>query len=630
MIAVRPLDRGRIQNSAYRRAVFIQKRRVAFVPRGLRGPPASGNGIELTMKREYRWTVAASPDTDVTEKLAKEVNISEILATVLINRGITTYDKAREFFRPKLADLHDPFLMDGMEEAVARVASAVERHERVLFFGDYDVDGTNSAAMLFLFFKRIGLETMFHIPNRVTEGYGISAIGIDRGKEFGATLLVAVDCGITAGPQVEYARSKGIDVIICDHHEPSVEIPKAAAVLDPLKPGCPYPFKYLCGCGVGFKLMQAIARRRDQEEDIYEYVDLAAMATTADIVPLIGENRILTRIGLERINTNPRPGLRALIDSSGTQMGKITTGQIVFVLAPRINAVGRMGDASRAVELLTQEDAESAAILAQVFEEENRNRRRIDEDTFVKAQELVENLLDIDTDPAIVLHREEWHPGVIGIVASRLVEKYYRPTIMMTTIDGVARGSARSIVGFDIHQALKRVEDKLIQFGGHKYAAGLAVELDKVDEFRKAFNVAVDELMSNEVKTPELRIDCGIELKDLTPRFLRILKEFAPYGPGNMRPIFLARNVEVVGTPRIVGKDHLRFKVRQNGCVLDGIGFGLGSMIGEVRNNGRGLDLVFSVDEHEWLAPGSNPHSGGNEVFPQLKIKDLKQHKEDH
>jgi single-stranded-DNA-specific exonuclease len=500
----------------------------------------------------------------------------------------------------------------------------------VLVFGDYDVDGTNSAAMLFLFFKRIGLETMFHIPNRINEGYGISAIGIDRGKEFGATLIVAVDCGITAGPQVEYARSKGIDVIICDHHEPSEEIPKGVAVLDPLKPGCSYPFKYLCGCGVGFKLMQAIARRRNEEADIYEYVDLAAMATTADIVPLVGENRILTKIGLERINTNPRPGLRALIDSSGTQLGKITTGQIVFVLAPRINAVGRMGDASRAVELLTQEDPEVAAGLAQVFEEENRNRRRIDEDTFVKAQELVENFLDIDTDPAIVLHHEEWHPGVIGIVASRLVEKYYRPTIMMTTIDGVARGSARSIVGFDIHQALKRVEDKLIQFGGHKYAAGLAVELDRVDEFRKAFNVAVDELMSNEVKTPELRIDCGIELKDLTPRFLRILKEFAPYGPGNMRPIFLARNVEVVGTPRIVGKDHLRFKVRQNACVLDGIGFGLGSMIGEVRTNGRALDLVFSVDEHEWLAPGSNPHSGGNEVFPQLKIKDLKQHKEDH
>ena len=582
------------------------------------------------MKREYRWTMASPPETGLAASLAKEINISEILARVLINRGITTYDKAREFFRPRLTDLHDPFLMDGMEEAVSRVNLAIQNEERVLVFGDYDVDGTNSAAMLYLFFKKLGLETMYHIPNRITEGYGISALGIDRGNEFGATLLVAVDCGITAIQQVEYARSKGIDVIICDHHEPTEEIPKAAAVLDPLKPSCRYPFKYLCGCGVGFKLLQAVARRRNEEESVYEYVDLATMATTADIVPLVGENRILTKIGLERINAAPRPGLRALINSSGTQLGKITTGQIVFVLAPRINAVGRMGDASRAVELLTQEDDESAMKLALVFEEENRNRRRIDEDTFIKAQELVETLLDVDTDPAIVLHHEEWHPGVIGIVASRLVEKYYRPTIMMTTIDGVARGSARSIVGFDIHQALKRVEDKLIQFGGHKYAAGLAVELDRVDEFRKAFNVAVDELMSSDVKTPELRIDSEIALKELAPRFLRILKEFAPYGPGNMRPIFVARNVEVVGTPRIVGKDHLRFKVRQEGHVLDTIGFGLGSMMGEVRTNGRALDLVFSVDEHEWLAPGSNANSGGAEVFPQLKLKDLRQHREEN
>jgi single-stranded-DNA-specific exonuclease len=572
--------------------------------------------------------MAPPPDPLVEETLAKEINISPILARVLINRGISTYDKAREFFRPKLADLHDPFLMDGMEAAVARITLAMERKERVLVFGDYDVDGTNSAAMLYLYFRKIGLETMFHIPNRITEGYGISSTGIDRGKEFGATLLVAVDCGITAIQQVEYARSKGVDVIICDHHEPTTEIPKAAAVLDPLKPGCHYPFKYLCGCGVGFKLLQAIAQRRNDAESVYEYVDLATMATTADIVPLVGENRILTKIGLEQINASPRPGLRALINSSGTQSGKITTGQIVFVLAPRINAVGRMGDASRAVELLTEENPDTAVRLAEVFEEENRNRRRIDEDTFTKAQELVENFLDVETDPAIVLHHEEWHPGVIGIVASRLVEKYYRPTIMMTTIDGVARGSARSIVGFDIHKALKRVEDKLIQFGGHKYAAGLAVELDRVDEFRKAFNVAVDELMSSDVKTPELRIDSEISLKELAPRFLRILKEFAPYGPGNMRPIFLARNVEVVGTPRIVGKDHLRFKVRQEGNVLDTIGFGLGSLIGQVRTNGRSLDLVFSVDEHEWLAPGSSG-AGGPEVFPQLKLKDLRQHKEE-
>lgn len=598
-----------------------------IVDAGLVTRTVSSRRTSAFMKREYRWTIAAPQEQSAVESLAREINVSPTIARVLFHRKITTYDQAKKFFRPTLSDLHDPFLMDGMTLAADRVMQAVARGERVLIFGDYDVDGTNSAAMLYLYLKQLGLEAIFHIPDRIKEGYGISLLGIDRGKAFGATLLIAVDCGITAITQVEYAKSQGIDVIICDHHEPSEEIPRAYAVLDPLKANCPYPFKSLCGCGVGFKLIQAIARLRSEEESVYQYVDFATLATTADIVPLVGENRVLTKIGLERINASPRPGIRALIDSSGTHLGRITTGQIVFVLAPRINAVGRMGDATRAVQLLTAEDVQVAGQLAQVLEEENRNRRKIDEDTFLKAQELVESVLQVDSDPAIVLHHEQWHPGVIGIVASRLVEKYYRPTIMMTTVDGVAKGSARSIVGFDIHQALKRVEDKLIQFGGHKYAAGLAVELGRVDEFRKAFNLAVEELMSNEIRTPEIRIDAEITLSELTPRFLRILKEFAPYGPGNMRPIFIVRNVELVGAPRVVGKDHLRFKVRQNNDVIDSIGFGLGSMIDEVRRNGRGLDIVFSVDEHEWLAAGQS--SGTNDVFPQLKIKDIKKHTEE-
>ncbi len=577
------------------------------------------------MKREYRWTISRPPEASLIAQLAKEINVTETISKILIHRGITTYDKAKEFFRPELSHLHDPFLMNGMEEAVNRVVRAIDSRERILIFGDYDVDGTNSAAMLYLFFKqRLGLETIFHIPDRVKEGYGISATGIDRGKEFGASLLISVDCGITAVQQVEYARTQGIDVIICDHHEPAEEIPKAHAVLDPLQPKCSYPFKSLCGCGVGFKFIQAIAKRRGEEEIVFDYIDFVTLATTADIVPLVGENRVLTKIGLDQINKSPRPGIRALIGSSGTHLGRITTGQIVFILAPRINAVGRMGDASRAVELLTCVDDHLSMQLAQVLEEENRNRRKIDEDTFLKAQELVEDMLEVDTDPAIVLHHEQWHPGVIGIVASRLVEKYYRPTIMMTTVDGVAKGSARSIVGFDIHQALKRVEDKLIQFGGHKYAAGLSVSLDQVDDFRKAFNTVCTELMSPEIRIPELRIDTEILLGELTPRFIRVLKEFAPFGPGNMRPIFLSRNVEVVGIPRIVGKDHLRFKVRQDNQVLDAIGFGLSGLIDIVRADGKHLDIVFSVDEHEWLGPnGSNP-----EVFPQLKIKDLRKHTE--
>ncbi len=576
------------------------------------------------MKREYRWTLSEDTEPVLTMQLAKEINVSETISKILIRRGITSYEKAKEFFRPQIEHLHDPFLMSGMEQAVQRILEAVERRERVMIFGDYDVDGTNSAAMLYLYFKnQLGLEVIFHIPDRIKEGYGISTVGINRGKENGGTLLLSVDCGITAVDQVEYARSLGIDVIICDHHEPGEEIPKAHAVLDPLQPSCTYPFKFLCGCGVGFKLMQGIAKRRGKEEEVYEYIDFVTLATTADIVPLIGENRVLTKIGLELINRNPRPGIRALIESSGTQLGNISTGQIVFILAPRINAVGRMGDASRAVELLTSHDPATASQFAQVLEEENRTRRKIDEDTFLKAQELVESLLEGDTDPAIVLHHEQWHPGVIGIVASRLVEKYYRPTIMMTTVDGVAKGSARSIVGFDIHQALKRVEDKLIQFGGHKYAAGLSVALDQVDEFRKAFNDVCSELMPENIRTPELRIDAEIELSELTPRFIKILKEFAPFGPGNMRPIFLVRGVEIVGLPRIVGKDHLRFKVRQEQQVFDSIGFGLGSLIDELRSDDKFVDVVFSVDEHEWLGMNASHH----EVFPQLKIKDIRKQK---
>ncbi|MBI3189522.1 MAG: single-stranded-DNA-specific exonuclease RecJ, partial [Ignavibacteriales bacterium] len=453
------------------------------------------------IKKEYRW-LQSSAEPVTIEQLTKEINVPESLARVLINRGITTYAQAREFFRPKIEDLHDPFLMDGMEAAVQRVLKAVENQERVLIFGDYDVDGTNATSMITLFLRELGLVTNYHIPDRIVEGYGISKLGIDKAHQQSVTLLIAVDCGITAIQQVEYARTLGIEVIICDHHEPIEQLPNAVAVLDPLKPLCKYPFKYLCGAGVAFKLIQAISKRRGNESESYSYLDFVTLATAADIVPLVGENRILTKIGLTQLNENPRVGIRALIETSGTQLGKINTGQIVFVLAPRINAVGRMGDATRAVNLLTSTDPAEAIQIARVLEEENRNRRKLDEETFIQAQTLAEQIHNVVQDPVIVLHHNEWHPGVIGIVASRLVEKYYRPTIMLTTVDGVAKGSARSIVGFDIYRALKKVEHKLVQFGGHKYAAGLIVALDKVDEFRVAFTEAVNELLPEEIRTP--------------------------------------------------------------------------------------------------------------------------------
>lgn len=577
------------------------------------------------MKKTYRWTITSPADPSVVARLTAEMNVPDTITRILVNRGIDSYDRAREFFKPGIGDLHDPFLMDGMEKAVMRILERLGSHEKILVFGDYDVDGTNSAAMMVLFLREVGADAIFHIPDRVKEGYGLSQFGIDRGADYGATLLISIDCGITAVDQVEYARSRGLDVIICDHHEPAEVLPKALAVLDPLKRGCGYPFKSLCGCGVGFKLVQAIALRLGKPEMAYRYLDFATLATTADIVPLVGENRVITKIGLEQVNSAPRPGMKALLRSSGVEHGKITTGQIVFVLAPRINAVGRMGDATRAVDLLICTDDAEADRLSQVLEEENRNRRKVDETTFQQAQDRVDSAPGGAAPAAIVLFDEGWHPGVIGIVASRLTEKYYRPTVMLTCVDGVAKGSARSIMGFDIYTALKRVEHTLIQFGGHKYAAGLSVRLDRVDEFRDAFNAAVGELMTDEIRTPALRIDAEIGFTELTPRFFRILKEFAPYGPGNMRPVFLTRNVEVLGPPRIVGKDHLRFRVRQNGTTIDAIGFNLGRLIREIPAAGGTIDIVYSVDEHEWptRAEGNTP---AGTATPQLKIKDLRKH----
>ncbi|MFH0989082.1 MAG: single-stranded-DNA-specific exonuclease RecJ [bacterium] len=583
----------------------------------------------MPKSREYRWTFSTIDSADPTshqnalekvKRLSDELNISPILAEILVRRGIETFETARAFFRPSLDDLHDPFLFEGMYRAVDRIDRALKEKEKILIYGDYDVDGTNSTALLWTFFKRLGAEAYYFIPDRIKQGYGLSAFGIDYGKEIGATLLIAVDCGITAIEPVAYATSLGIDVIICDHHEPGDKIPDAYAVLDTFMPGCRYPFKYLCGCAVAFKLIQGITKtlfdieNDEVKQSLYSYLDFVTLATTADIVNLTGENRLLVKLGLELLNTNPRPGIRALIESSGLKLGKISAGQIVFVLAPRINAVGRLGDALRAVQLLTCPSYEEALKLAQVFEEENRNRRKIDEGTFLEAQELVENYLNFEKESAIILHQETWHPGVIGIVASRLVEKYYRPAIMMTTIDGVAKGSARSVAGFDIYQALKKCEDKLLQFGGHKYAAGLSIEIDRLDEFKEAFNAIARELLTEELLTPEIRIDAEISLRELTPKFVRILCQFAPFGPNNMRPVFVARNVEVVGTPRIVGGKHLRLKVKNNGQIFDAIGFNLAGMLDLVTSGEGSLSIAFSLDESEYFG----------EVIPQLKLRDIK------
>ncbi len=563
-----------------------------------------------------KWKLADPPPDELLKQLEEQLRIGRTLTSILINHGIDSFEKAREFFRPGVDYLHDPALMSGMDVAIDRILKARDAGEKIMVYGDYDVDGTNGTAMLYLYLQSIGCKVMYYIPDRIKDGYGLSMTGIDKTIERGVSLLLSIDCGVTACEQVKYANEHGLNVIICDHHEPSDELPPALAILNPLKPGCGYPYKHLCGCGVGFKLVQGLARTLGHEEKAFEYLDYVALASAADIVPLEGENRVLVKLGLDLINSLPRPGINAIIQSAGLKPGMIGTGQIVFVIAPRINAVGRLGDARRAVDLLTCTDPAQAVEFAKVVESENHNRRKIDEVTFSQAMEIAENYIGT-TDEIIplILHNHDWHPGVIGIVASRLVEKYYRPTILMTTVDGVAKGSARSIAGFDIYQALKQVEELTVQFGGHKYAAGLSVEIDRLDEFRKAFNDVARGLLTAEILTPEIKIDAILNLDELTPKFIRILEMFAPFGPENLNPVFYTNSVHAIGTPRIVGKNHLLMRIKQNDAVAEAIGFNMGNFLDMVSRPGTEMQMVYTIHQNEW----------NGVVSTQLRIKDIKE-----
>lgn len=576
------------------------------------------------MIKEYQWTVEQVSNPSVVEKFSRETNIPLILSKILVNRGIDSFEKAKIFFRPDYSHLHDPFLMKGMHKAVERIIKAIDSREKILIYGDYDVDGTTGIAMLYLFFKSLNLDVHYHVPNRFKEGYGISEPGIDNARSLGINLLIAIDCGITAKAEVEYAKKYGIDIIIVDHHEPTFDIPDAVAVLDPLLPDCPYPFKKLSGTGVGFKLIQAIARKLGKEEITFEYLDFVTLATAADIVPLVGENRIMVKLGLKQIKDNPRPGLKELIDVAKLKIQDFTTSHIVFGIAPRINAVGRLGDAKLAVQLLISQDHKQAHELATILESKNIERRKIDEETFNNAQKLIENFLDIENDFSILLHQDDWHLGVIGIVASRLVEKYHLPTIMMTTVDGVIKGSARSIPGFDIYQALKKVEDKLIQFGGHKYAAGISVEIEKLEEFKKAFNDTVRELMNDEKLKPEIKIDSELEFSDITEKFLKVLHRLAPFGPENLRPVFLIKNVLLSSEPEVFSKNHLLLKLKYQQKIYDAVGFNLGDWKDKLSSAYKSkipIDIVFSITENTREVSDSKI---SKIVFPQFKLKDLR------
>lgn len=565
------------------------------------------------MQKKY-WKLKEPANEKEVLALADSLNISSVLASILIHRGVTNFFEAKTYFRPSLESLHDPFLMDGMHDAALRVIKALTNNEKICVYGDYDVDGTCSAALMYLFLKELGAQVETYIPNRLTEGYGMSNQSIDIINDHGVKLIISVDCGITAVEEIEHANSHGIDTIVCDHHQPKDVLPKAYAILDPIKPGCNYPFKHLSGAGVALKLAIAVAISIGKKDMPYQYLDLVALAGAADIVPLVGENRILVREGLEQINHNPRPGIAALIRSARMEPGNLSAGQVVFTIAPRVNAVGRLGDAHRAVELFTTDDPQKAAELARVLEEENTERRKIDEMTFSHAMTLLEETVDMDNDPAIVLHYEDWHPGVIGIVASRMVEKFHRPAIMLTTIDGVAKGSARSVPGFNIYEALQNCDDLLVQFGGHEAAAGLAVELNKLDAFKKKFLTVLKNCMTKEQTAQEIIIDAKINLSEISPKFIRILDQFAPFGPGNMRPVFLSENVSIAQTPRIVGTNHMVTSFKQNGSdkIFDAIGFNLGTYVDQIDKKSL-IDIVYTIESMQ----------KDGKAYPQIRLRDL-------
>ena len=497
--------------------------------------------------------------------LKSNVQLPELILKLLYMRGISDYHKMLKYFKPTFIKLYDPLMMKDCDIACERISEVIQNKERIMILGDYDVDGTCGVSMFYLFMKKFGLEQEYYIPDRITEGYGISFQSIDYAKENNIKLIVAIDCGITAYDKVEYAKTLGIDFIICDHHQPPEKIPEALAVMDPLRTDDNYPFKYLCGTGVAFKLVQAVSNKLDRPDIPAALIDLVAVATASDIVPLRDENRIIVKEGFEAMNSKPRLSLKILIESSKLQIGNLTTSNIVFTVAPRINAVGRLGDAKRAVELLTCEDNEKIKEFAFVLNDENQNRREIDKTITDDAFRMFEEINSFKNRSSIVIYNEDWHPGVIGIVAARLVEKYNLPTIVLTKVNGVAKGSARSINTFNIYEALKDCQDQLIQFGGHFHAAGLEIEIDMIDEFRESFNDLAKERITKEQLIPEIEVDAEVTFEELTPKLIQILSFFEPYGPENMTPVFKTKNVEVVDKVYFTEKSNTHiFKVKDN------------------------------------------------------------------
>ena len=560
-----------------------------------------------------RWTFKTAPNKKKVDQLSNDLSIDPILASLLVQRNIDSFKKAKEFFRPSLEDLHDPFLLKDMDKAVSRIEKAIIDNENILIYGDYDVDGTTSVSLVSSYLKTITTHIATYIPDRYDEGYGISYQGIDFASDNNFSLIIALDCGIKAIEKVNYATQKNVDFIICDHHKPGDEIPKALAVLNPKRVDCTYPYKELCGCGVGFKLVHALASRRGQTiEDIQQYLDLVATAIAADIVPITGENRILTYYGLEVINSNPRNGIKAIIHQINKK--KLTITDVVFIIAPRINAAGRIKHGNYAVELLTEMNYEAALDFAASIEKFNLERKELDKKITHEALQQIESANEKEKFSTVV-YSENWHKGVIGIVASRLIESFYRPTLVFTKSGNKLAASARSVRGFDVYEALNECSEFIEQFGGHKYAAGLTLDPKNYSAFKNKFEEVVKATIDKKLLIPEITIDLELELSEITPKFFRILQQMGPFGPQNMKPVFKTTSVRDNGYGKTVGADKSHLKL----SIIDGadkktynaIGFGLGNKIKSIKGD---FDIAYSLDENEWK---------GNTSI-QLILKDLK------
>ena len=559
------------------------------------------------------WSPKPIPDEDKVKQLQKQIGVPFEIACIMIQRGIEDYDAAKSFFRPELSDLHDPFLMLGMKKAVDRIFQAIDTGEKIMVYGDYDVDGTTAVALVYSFLKQNHPHCTYYIPDRHEEGYGISTKGIDKAKTENVSLIIAMDCGIKAMDKVSYAQSLRIDFIICDHHLPSDELPQATAILDPKQAACPYPFKDLCGCGIGFKLIQALTKERGGDfEEIVPFLDLVAMAIAADLVPMVGENRILTHFGILQIQENPRLGIRFFVNELKR---KINVSDLVFVLAPRINGAGRIKHGSHAVALLLSENKEEAMSRARAIELFNSERKELDQKITAQAMDQIKDNQEEELYSTVVF-QPDWHKGVVGIVASRLIETHYRPTVVFAASGDYYTGSVRSVKGLDVYRILEACQEHIVQFGGHRYAAGLTIKPEDYLAFKNAFELAVAENIKPEQRIPTAAYDLEITLDKITPKFYRIIAQMSPFGPGNMRPVFMTKNCQDVGGTRAVGHDqsHLKLDVTDTSKVtLSGIGFGMAKHISKIKSRDR-FQILFTLDENEYRGVKS----------VQLKLKDLR------